>query len=85
MGREALCIVMGTRSKLPDGSAGKLLRLTVNQEPTDLPDGPYDLLFHGRMEKVRRKAGSGWLIDSKGARSAQPLVKGSASEMAIFA
>lgn len=40
MGREALCIVMGTRSKLPDGSAGKLLRLTVSQEPTDLPPIP---------------------------------------------
>ena len=57
MGREARCIVMGTRSKLPDGSAGDLLRLTVNQEPANLPDGPYKLLFEKCREKVWRKAG----------------------------
>ena len=57
MGREALCTVMGTRKMQMDGSAGELVRLSVYQEPTNLPDGPYDLRFQGQMKKVQRKAG----------------------------
>ena len=57
MCREALCVVMGTRKTRPDGKAGELLRLSVFQEPENLPDGPYELRFQGQIEKVWRKAG----------------------------
>lgn len=40
MGREALYTVMGTRKTLPDNSAGELVRVSVYQEPADLPDRP---------------------------------------------
>lgn len=62
MGREAFCVVIGTRKKLPGGSAGELVVLTVNQESPNLPDGPYELLFEGRTEKVWRKTGF-WVAD----------------------
>lgn len=62
MGKEAFCIVMGTRVANSDGSAANLLRLGVYQEPWSLPDGPYELEFEGRTEKVWRRAGF-WVAD----------------------
>ena len=58
-GQEAFCVVMGALRKQPDGSAGELLPLTVNQEPANLPNGPYELLFGGG---ARRKV---WRGDSR--------------------
>ena len=57
MGREALCTASGTRKTQSDGKAGELLRLSVFQEPEDLPDGLYELKCQGQIEKVWRKAG----------------------------
>lgn len=67
MGREAFCVVMGTRRTKPDGSAGELVRLSVYKEPPKMPDGPYDLAFEGQTEKVWRTGGSGSRSDDSAA------------------
>ena len=57
MGKQAFCVVMGTRTTEPDGSAGELVRLSVSQESADLPDGLYELSFQEQTEKVWRTGG----------------------------
>lgn len=38
-------------------STSELVRLCVDREPSNLPDGPYELRFRGQTEKVSRRGG----------------------------
>ena len=57
MGREAWCTVMGTKTLAPDGTELDVLRVSIENEPLDLPDGRYVLSFENTRRAIHRRAG----------------------------
>jgi hypothetical protein len=54
MGREADCIVMATEVSRP-GFPPKYTKMSIHDEPADLPDGPYEVSWPGyKISKIRQ-------------------------------
>lgn len=60
MGREAECLVIGAKVVLPDRKEHPIPKLSIHNEPKDLPDGVYEVSFEGRNQPMRRK-GNFWI------------------------
>ena len=60
MGREVDCTVSAVKVSLPGTHLYEYTRLTILGEPTDLPDGQYEVAYDGRRDRVQRKFGA-WI------------------------
>lgn len=60
MGREAHCNVRGVRFSRPGLPPAPLMQCTIEDAPSDLPDGDYVVTFDGISSQVR-KTENGWL------------------------
>lgn len=60
MGREVECLVMGFKVFLANGKEHPFPKLSIHNEPKDLPDGVYEVSFEGKTQPMRRK-GNFWI------------------------
>jgi hypothetical protein len=60
MNREEPCLVGAVKVTLPGTNVSHLARYSIQNAPTDLPDGQYQLTFNGETTTVKRRDGH-WL------------------------
>ena len=60
MGMVEQCLVMGTKTFAPDGTELAVIRVSITNEPENMPDGRYVVSFEGMRRAVYRRAGF-WL------------------------
>lgn len=60
MGFEGACLVLGNVVTSPAGHKSMVPKLSIHNEPRDLPDGVYEVCFCGRVQPMRHK-GNCWI------------------------
>ncbi len=60
MGREEQCTVRAKKVSLPDTNLYEYVKLTIHDEPADLPNGPYTVAIEGQSIPVERHLGA-WI------------------------
>ena len=60
MGRDVQCSVGAVKVSLPGTAEYNYVRPVIHNTPTDLPDGPYQITFGEKTERVQRHNGT-WI------------------------